>query len=330
MTGWRRAAARAAARAIRKRSPARVVLAVPVGAQESIEALAREFDDIVCLHVPDLMWAIGSWYADFGQISDEAVADLLAEARELAAADPQARSPIAAPAGATDPASADPATRREVRMPLPAGGEIVGDLVVPERAVGIVVFAHGSGSSRHSPRNRQVAAALNDAGLASLLIDLLTIEEERHRANVFDIALLAQRLAAATRWVHEQPDLGRLALGYFGASTGAGAALWAAADLGDQVRAVVSRGGRPDLAAPRLAGVRAPKLLIVGGMDTVVIQLNRDALAGLQGKAHVEIVPGATHLFEEPGTLQAVQRLAASWFTQHLAAEPAGPEFAAG
>jgi putative phosphoribosyl transferase len=204
------------------------------------------------------------------------------------------------------------------------GGEhVVGDLVVPEGASGLVLFAHGSCSSRHSPRNRQVAGALNAAGQATLLIDLLTLDEERHRANVFDIELLAERLVAATRWVRGQPDLCHLGVGYFGASTGAGAALWAAADLPDQVQAVVSRGGRPDLAAPRLAAVRAPTLLIVGGHDDIVIELNRQALAQLRCEAELEIVPGATHLFEEPGTLEAVQQRAADWFARHLARAPA-------
>ncbi len=310
--------ARAAARALRDRNPGRLVLAVPVGAPQSIDSLEGEFDEIVCLQTPKTMWAIGFWYEDFGQTSDEEVTALLAEARAPAVAAGQPESLVAASPEGADPPPGDAASRREARIPLPDGGQIIGDLVVPADAVGIVVFAHGSGSSRHSPRNRQVAAALNDAGLATLLIDLLTIEEERHRANVFDIVLLAQRLAAATHWVREQPDLERLALGYFGASTGAGAALWAAADLGERVSAVVSRGGRPDLAAPRLGHVRAATLLIVGGLDTVVIQLNREALAALRCEAHIEIVPGATHLFEEAGALEAVQRLAADWFARHL------------
>jgi putative phosphoribosyl transferase len=211
-----------------------------------------------------------------------------------------------------------------VRIPVGGGEHVVGDLLVPERAAGLVVFAHGSGSSRHSPRNRQVAAALNQAGHATLLIDLLTLDEERHRANVFDIEMLAGRLVGATRWVREQPDLRHLGLGYFGASTGAGAALWAAANLGEEVQAVVSRGGRPDLAAPRLMDVRAPTLLIVGGHDDIVIELNRRALAQLRCQAELQIVPGATHLFEEPGRLEAVQRLAADWFTRYLARAPAG------
>jgi putative phosphoribosyl transferase len=215
----------------------------------------------------------------------------------------------------------DPPVLQPVAIPLPGESEpLAGDLVVPERAIGLVIFAHGSGSSRHSPRNRHVAAALNRSRLATLLLDLLTAEEELDRRNVFDIPLLARRLVAATAWADERPELGALAIGYFGASTGAGAALWAAAEAGERVRAVVSRGGRPDLAAPRLADVRSSVLLIVGGHDPVVADLNRQALQQLPGPARLTIIPGATHLFEEPGTLDEVARLAADWFASHLPA----------
>ena len=309
--------AHAAARCLRARHPARLVLAVPVGAAESLESLEPVFDEIVCLLVPELMLAIGYWYEEFGQTSDSEVAALLEEAAEadVAGTDPRQTTTVTA--------AADPPRRVEVRIPVEGDEHVIGDLVVPQDAAGLVVFAHGSGSSRHSPRNRQVAAALNAAGHATLLIDLLTPAEERLRANVFDIELLAGRLVAATRWTAERPDLRHLGLGYFGASTGAAAALWAAADVGGRVQAVVSRGGRPDLAAPRLADVRAPTLLIVGGHDDFVIGLNRRALSRLRCPAELEIVPGATHLFEEPGTLDAVQQLAADWFTRHLARTPA-------
>jgi len=196
--------------------------------------------------------------------------------------------------------------------------EIGGDLVVPDPAHGLVMFAHGSGSSRHSPRNRQVARALNERRLATLLLDLLTVDEELDRANVFDIALLAERLVAATRWAQHEPAVASLPVGYFGASTGAGAALCAAAELGDEVGAVVSRGGRPDLAAGRLAEVRAPVLLIVGGDDEIVLELNREAQRLLRAPSELAVVPGATHLFEEPGALEQVSRLAGDWFEQHL------------
>lgn len=183
---------------------------------------------------------------------------------------------------------------------------------------GLVVFAHGSGSGRHSPRNNYVAAGLREQGLATLLIDLLRPEEEANRANVFDIPLLASRLLEATWWARKQASLAQLPIAYFGASTGGGAAL-VAASQDNEIAAVVSRGGRPDLAGAALAAVRAPTLLIVGGLDTQVIELNQEALAQLNCTKELVIVPGATHLFEEPGTLDQVLELAASWFVRHCA-----------
>ena len=201
-----------------------------------------------------------------------------------------------------------------------AGAEIDGDLALPAGAAGIVLFAHGSGSSRHSPRNRFVAEQLQDAGLATLLIDLLTPQEDRDYGRRFDIALLTRRLADAAGWLSQDPRTRALPLELFGASTGAAAALQLAATMPDEVAAVVSRGGRPDLAGPQaLRAVRAPVLLIVGGLDDVVIELNRTAGALLECVARIEIVPGATHLFEEPGTLERVAALAADWFRMHLA-----------
>lgn len=193
-----------------------------------------------------------------------------------------------------------------------------GDLVLPASPVGAVVFAHGSGSGRLSPRNLQVAARLNAAGLATLLFDLLTEEEALDRRNVFNVALLAGRLGAASRWMHNDAETAALPMGYFGASTGAAAALWAASELGDDVHAIVSRGGRPDLAAPRLSLVRAPTLLIVGGADTIVLELNRKALADLGCESELAVVPEAGHLFEEPGALESVAELATGWFVRHL------------
>ncbi|MCK2214927.1 alpha/beta hydrolase [Actinomadura sp. ATCC 31491] len=195
-----------------------------------------------------------------------------------------------------------------------------GDLVVPDAAQGLVLFAHGSGSSRHSPRNRYVAGALNEAGLATLLFDLLTPEEEADRANVFDIALLAGRLLDRTRQARDDPRSAGLPIGYFGASTGAAAALWAAAEPGNEIAAVVSRGGRPDLAGPRLAAVRAATLLVVGGRDPVVVELNQEAQRRLRVESRLTVVPGATHLFEEPGALDAVADHARDWFVTHFAA----------
>jgi len=193
-----------------------------------------------------------------------------------------------------------------------------GDLAIPSAPEGLVVFAHGSGSSRHSPRNRQVASALHDRCLATLLLDLLTEGEERDRANVFNIKLLATRLEGATRWADAQTELAELPIGYFGASTGAAAALWAAAEVGERVAAVVSRGGRPDLAGDRLPSVSAPTLLIVGGQDEVVLELNREALERLEAPSELAVVPGATHLFEEPGALDEVSGMAGEWFARYL------------
>jgi dienelactone hydrolase len=197
-----------------------------------------------------------------------------------------------------------------------------GNLTLPEESRAIVLFAHGSGSSRHSPRNRYVARLLNEAKLSTLLIDLLTLDEEvidvRTAQLRFDIGLLAERLVAATNWLTQFPDTKHLRIGYFGASTGAAAALAAAALRKDVVGAVVSRGGRPDLAGAALMLVQAPTLLIVGENDGQVIQLNREALAQLRCEKQLMIVPGATHLFEEPGALDVVARLACDWFERHL------------
>lgn len=201
---------------------------------------------------------------------------------------------------------------------IASGILLAGHLSIPDSAKGIVVFAHGSGSSRKSPRNLAVAQALNKNGLATLLFDLLTKEEESDRSNVFDIELLAERLLDATLWLRSQPNLTHMPVGYFGASTGAAAALWAAADTEVNVSAVVSRGGRADMAVEKLAKVRAPTLLIVGGNDDVVIDLNRLAQGQLKCENQLVIIPGATHLFEEPGALEQVAELAGRWFLKYL------------
>ena len=198
-----------------------------------------------------------------------------------------------------------------------------GLLGVPRGALGLVLFAHGSGSSRFSPRNTYVARALQDSGLATLLFDLLTEDEQEVRANVFDIALLAARLEQAIDWAGEDARTRALPLGLFGSSTGAAAALVAAAHRPDWVRAVVSRGGRPDLAGPALGAVRAPTLLVVGGADEQVLELNHEAMAMMTCETELEVVPGATHLFEEPGTLDAVVAAASGWFRRHLPAAAA-------
>jgi putative phosphoribosyl transferase len=198
-----------------------------------------------------------------------------------------------------------------------------GNLNIPEQAAGIVLFAHGSGSSRHSPRNQFVAQLLHKAGIATLLIDLLTVaeeEEDRRTARLrFDINLLSSRVVAATNWLSVQPDTRDLNIGYFGASTGAAAALTVAAQHPFSVKAVVSRGGRPDLTGSLLAEVKAPTLLIVGSLDMQVLELNRMALSLLRCEKQLEVVPGATHLFEEPGTLEQVAQLASNWFQRFLA-----------
>lgn len=206
---------------------------------------------------------------------------------------------------------------------IPAGAATLhGDLTVPDGSRGIVLFAHGSGSSRHSPRNRYVAEVLRQARLGTLLMDLLTEDEEAADARTghlrFDIGLLAGRLVAATDWLTAAPATARLAIGYFGASTGAGAALVAAAERPLVVRAIVSRGGRPDLAGDALRRVAAPTLLIVGSRDRPVIGMNREAMAEMRAEVKLEIVPGASHLFEEPGTLEIVAGLARDWFARHL------------
>ena len=215
----------------------------------------------------------------------------------------------------------------ESGVQIPAAGVILdGDLVEPPGAAGVVVFAHGSGSSRHSPRNRMVAARLQAAGYATLLMDLLTAEEEqiddRKRTFRFDIPRLASRLVGAIRWLSERHDTGQLPVVLFGASTGAAAALIAAAEVPDQVRLVISRGGRPDLAGPALEQVRTPTLLIVGGRDLEVLALNKAAAARLSGPVEIAVVPGATHLFEEHGALDRVVDLALDRLNRHLGRSP--------
>jgi putative phosphoribosyl transferase len=350
--------ARAACLVARARGAARVVLAVPVAPASSLKSFASVADEVVCVDAPVQFFAVGQWYEDFSQTSDREVRELLrrAASRQSAAAGPSASdvSPpgdvaMAAHAGGAGlspveglSAAAGLATERPAGGSAGDGGvpsneagddaggsardvevwagwvRVAGRLQVPSDAVGIVVFAHGSGSGRLSPRNRAVADVLAEVGLGTLLFDLLTTEEERRRTEVFDIGLLASRLAAVTRWVRSQPEAVGLRLGYFGASTGAGAALAAAAQPGADIAAVVSRGGRPDLAGAALAAVRAPTLLIVGSRDPHVLQLNRDAQARMRCETRLAVVSGASHLFEEPGTLAEAAGLARDWFARHL------------
>ncbi len=302
--------ARAACQIARALGAARVVLAVPVAPPGWQARIGADADELVCVSTPRGFRAIGQFYARFPQVSDDEVIACL----ECAAMPPSPAQASTVRAAAAD----DPPGREQEVRPEAGVVRLAGYLTVPENAPGIVVFAHGSGSSRHSPRNRYVAGVLNEAGLGTLLFDLLTPEEEADRANVFDIGLLAGRLAEVTGWLRAQPRAARAAVGYFGASTGAAAALWAAAEPGAGIAAVVSRGGRPDLARPRLAAVTAPTLLIVGGRDEVVLDLNQRAQAELRCENGLAVVPGATHLFEEPGTLDAAAGLARDWFLSHL------------
>lgn len=196
--------------------------------------------------------------------------------------------------------------------------KLIGSLKIPESATGVVLFAHGSGSSRNSPRNNYVAKVLRIHGLGTLLLDLLTVEEDMKYKMRFNIDLLANRILVTTKCLQQQEETKNLTIGYFGASTGAAAALQAAAILGDQVNAIVSRGGRPDLAWPHLQSVKSPTLFIVGGNDNIVIELNQKAYRKIIGLKQLEIIPGATHLFEEPGTLERVAEMAANWFVEYL------------
>lgn len=226
----------------------------------------------------------------------------------------------------TRPSLARTGETSEIRIPI-GRVELEGELTVPQGATGIVLFAHGSGSGRHSPRNQYVARVIREAGTATLLFDLLTREEEEidiFTAELrFDIELLARRLVGATKWIAAEKQTSNLRPGYFGASTGGGAALVAAATLGEKIGAVVSRGGRPDLAGEALLHVKAPTLLLVGGFDVPVIEMNQEAYAQLRCVKELKIIPGATHLFEEPGKLEEVARLAAKWFQKHLQIERA-------
>jgi putative phosphoribosyl transferase len=328
------ATASAACEIARAHGAARVVLAAPVAPEGWEDRIGARADEYVCVATPPHFFAIGQFYADFTQTTDTEVTSLL----HSAAARPASGQATPAVAGeTTPPGSGEAGLPRQARGrdrsgPVPADfpgdgtavepiagtARLAGYLAVPPGAQRIVIFAHGSGSGRQSPRNRRVARILTEAGLGTLLFDLLTPAEELRRANVFDIALLAGRLGEVTGWLRGQPRAGHAAIGYFGASTGAAAALWAAAERGADIAAVVSRGGRPDLAGRRLAAVTAPTLLIVGGLDTAVLDLNRRAAADLTCDHDLAIVPGATHLFEEPGTLDAAAALARDWFVRHL------------
>ncbi len=304
------ATARAAVSVVRARGATPVVLAVPVAPPAAVRALQADADDVVCAEVSARFLGIGEWYDDFRQVSDDEVRRLLDES------------------GMRDDLSgegsrAGGATRRgpvtQTAVDIDADGLVLpGVLAVPPAPKGVVVFAHGSGSSHHSPRNQQVAAALHRADLATVLFDLLGEAEGQERAKVFDVGVLGARLASAVAWTRQRAELGDLPMGLFGASTGAAAAVVTGAWLAPTVRAVVSRGGRPDLAPETdLRRLDIPVLLIVGSRDETVLEHNRWALAHLP-QGHLEVVPGAGHLFEEPGALDTVALLASTFFGEHL------------
>ena len=289
----------AAVEVARRRGAAHITVAVPVGSHDAVALLAKNADEVVCLEEPDDFMCVGAHYRGFDQVDDEEVVRILA------------RHPLA-------PCGDRRATTDQEVLVRVDGLLLPGHLAIPSRPKGIVVFAHGSGSSRRSPRNQSVAQVLRCAGMGTLLFDLLGDSEARDRANVFDIELLADRLIGATHWVAGQELAEGKPVGYFGASTGAAAALVAAAKEPTPIRAIVSRGGRPDLAGGWLEQVRSPTLLIVGGSDHDVLELNRQAAERMSAPTLISVVPGAGHLFEEPGTLAQVARLAQSWFAEHL------------
>jgi putative phosphoribosyl transferase len=321
---------RAAIMGLRRMDVAGIVAALPLASSQALEDIAREADEVICPLVPEPFHAVGAWYYDFTQITHEEAAELLDRAREWLAPGMAGES-AADPDPATEASAPGPASRPKLQpdIRIPAGRiTLSADLALPADPKGLVLFSHGSGSGRHSPRNMQVAASLNRDGFATLLMNLLTTEEEsadrKSGAYRFDVGLLAGRLVETTRWIMANPRLADLKLGYFGASTGAAAALIAAAKLPGHVAAVVSRGGRPDLAGATLTEVEAPTLLIVGGADEAVLEVNREAMDALRCEKKLDIVPGATHLFEERGALEQVARLAGDWFKSHLAAVAQG------
>ena len=331
--------ASAAISVLRHLGAGRIVLAVPTGSAQAVELLRSRADEVLCLQTPEWFRAVGAQYEDFAQTTDHEVIEILRQ--RLRGAGPREGTGAASGNGS----SADvlgvnalgvnalgvnasgvnaSGVDRDIAIEIRPGIALPGRITVPPNAIGVVAFAHGSRSSRLSPRNASVARTLQHAGLGTLLFDLLTDDEAEILANVFDIELLAQRLALATAWLRAQPTTGGLPIGYFGASTGAAAALVAASD-DPEIAAVVSRGGRPDLAGAALPKVTAPTLLIVGGLDLGVIVLNRTARSQMTCPTRLDIVPGATHLFDEPGTLAAAAGLARDWFTAHLSRPRAAP-----
>lgn len=282
----------AAIRVTRRLGARRIVLAVPVAPADTVARLRELADEVVCALAPRRFLAVGQWYEDFRQVRDDQVRALLESSTQDTSID----------------------------EPVVVAGKLTAELVVPPQPAGVVVFAHGSGSGRDSPRNRAVAGSLHAAGFGTVLVDLLDEAEAGDRAKVFDIDLLASRLRAAVTLVRDDARLAGLPVGLFGASTGAAAALRAAAAPEVKVSAIVSRGGRPDLAGDGLAAVEAPTLLIVGGRDEQVLELNTLARSRMRCRTELAVVPGASHLFAEPGALDRVARLAVDWFEANLGA----------
>jgi putative phosphoribosyl transferase len=300
--------AQAACQVARALGAARVVLAVPVAPTDWGDHLAPHADELVSLETPETFMAVGEWYHDFSQVSDDDVVRLLGTTHS------EATHSEATPH--FDHFERVRAFDRSVDVPTDVG-TLPGHLVVPATGRAVIVFAHGSGSSRHSSRNRWVAAQLNGRGLGTLLFDLLTPDEALDRRRVFDVELLGRRLDDAVRFIEGLPAVSELPIGLFGASTGAAAAIWEASQPTANISAVVSRGGRPDLAMDHLAAVHAPTLLIVGGNDQPVLDLNRAAATHLRCEHRISVVSGASHLFEQEGALEQVARLAADWFLAH-------------
>jgi putative phosphoribosyl transferase len=302
------ATARVACQVARARGAARIVLAAPVVAVAAAGPLAELVDEVVCVEASQWFSSIGEWYDEFAQVSDEQVTSLL-ERAATGEAPPGQREHPAHP------------VRLSADVVVPTGSvDLDGRLTVSEAMTGLVVLAHASGHGRHSARNRYAADLLHEAGFGTLLFDLLTPGEEVDRHRVYDAGLLGDRLVQVIDWLRGQPEGKQIPIGLLGADTGGAAALWAAADIDTDVAAVVSRGGRPDLAGDRLAVVHAPTLLLVGGQDHPGFDLNRAAQRRLRCPNRLAVVPGAGHRFREPGTLRAAARLAIDWYRLHLRA----------
>jgi putative phosphoribosyl transferase len=317
---------RAAIAALRKERPARIVVAVPIGAASTCAEFERIADECICAVAPENFRAVGLWYEDFAQIGDDEVCTLLGGSA-IGAAAPQNQGVAAGKSTKTDGPAAGESHPKAAREPgieerdvtiTTDGRRLRGLLNVPADAPAVVVFVHGSGSCRLSERSRYVASVLEDDGFGTLLIDLLEESEADDQAKVFDIELLAGRLQKATQWLASQPETSKRRLAYFGTSTGTAAALLAAARAPESVGAIVSRGGRPDLARDVLPRVAAPTRLIVGGRDEVVLELNRESFELLECPRLLDIIPRASHLFLEPGALPKVARLASEWFLRYL------------